>query len=597
VRGGSPTENAFYIDNIEVPNINHFPTQGASGGPIGMINVDLIQDVSFRAGGFGSLYGDRLSSILELNFREGNRNEFDGQLNLDFIGFGGVVEGPLFDAKGSYLFSIRRSYLDVLIKSKVFDVGTGVVPRYGDFQGKVVFDISKAHSLELLSLVGDDHNSPDRSTAQEYDMTHFGNQDVIQATVGVNWRAIWSGNMYSKTSLSCSALKFDEDFYETNIGAMFVKNHSNETSWKLRNVNHIKISSIHSLEFGLDAAYLDNRYNNIFGAYTNAIGNPTPEFVFDKNVAAAKIGLFASYSIKPIERLTTTIGLRGDYFSLNKHSILSPRIAFSYHIDELTTVNASGGIYYQELPLVLLAQNSLWNALETPRAVQYIFGIDRLLTGDTKLTLEVYQKDYESFPIDISNPALFLIDEQQYRFGYFEQHSTLADVGKAESYGVEVTVQKKLAQDFYGLASISYFRTRYRGSDNIWRDRIYDNRMIVSIEGGYKPNSEWEFSARWIYAGGTPYTPFDIQKSQAANRGVLDENCINQVRYPDYHSLNMRFDKRFHFAESNLVFYLSIWNAYNRKNIAYYFWEGEKNDVGTVHQWSILPVIGLEYEF
>jgi hypothetical protein len=263
----------------------------------------------------------------------------------------------------------------------------------------------------------------------------------------------------------------------------------------------------------------------------------------------------------------------------------------------MTTINAVSGIYYQELPLVLLAQNTKWNTLNTPRAIQHILGIDRLLTEDIKLTFEVYQKEYDNFPIDITNPSLFLIDEQQYRFGYFESHSMLIDIGKAKSRGVEVTVQKKLAQDFYGLASMSYFRARYCGGDNIWRDRMYDNRFIVSVEGGYKPNDEWEFSARWIFARGTPYTPFNIQRSQATNRGVLDENRVNQARYPDYHSLNIRFDKRFHFSESNLVFYLSVWNVYDHKNVAYFFWEGEKNDIGTVHQWSILPVLGLEYEF
>ena len=597
VRGGSPFENAFYIDNIEVPNINHFPTQGASGGPIGMINVDLIRDVSFRAGGFGASFGDRLSSIMELSLREGNRMEFDGQVNLDFIGLGGVVEGPCLDGNGSYLLSIRRSYLDLIVKSKFFDLGTGVVPNYGDFQGKLIFDISPSHIIEVLGIVGNDHNSPDRTTAQEYDMTHFGNQDVIQTTVGANWRALWSDKMYSKTSLSCSSMKFDEDFFETNSGNLFVNNHSTEIAWKLRNVNHIKVSAIHSIDFGMDASYLTNRFNNVFGAYTDALGNYLPAYVYKKIIYASKLGLHISYSFKPIEKLTAIFGLRGDYYSTNEHSSLSPRLTLSYIINELTSVHASVGIYKQELPLVLLAQNYLWKTLSPPSALHYIIGMDHLLSEDTKLTVEAYQKDYSNFPVDPTNPSLFLIDEQQYRFGYFEQHTSLINSGKAKSSGVEVTVQKKLAFDFYGLASMSYFRSNYCGGDGIWRDRIYDNRIIFSAEGGYKPNNEWEFSARWIYAGGTPYTPFDIQKSQVANQGVLDNNRINQARYPDYHSLNIRCDRRFHFAASNLVAYISIWNVYNRKNVAYYFWEGEKNQVGMVQQWSILPVFGLEYEF
>ncbi|MEJ2635947.1 MAG: carboxypeptidase-like regulatory domain-containing protein [Calditrichia bacterium] len=213
VRGGSPVENAFFIDNIEIPNINHFPMQGASGGPIGLVNVDLIQDVSFHTGGFSSAYGDKLSSIMDITFREGNRQEFDGQLDLNFSGFGGVAEGPLPNEKGSFLLSARRSYLDFLVKS--IDIGTSVAPRYGDFQGKLVFNLSPGHKLTLLGIAGDDHNNPDRKTAEENDMIYYGNQDIYEYTGGFNWRALWNKSGYSNTSFACTGNKFNEDFYSS----------------------------------------------------------------------------------------------------------------------------------------------------------------------------------------------------------------------------------------------------------------------------------------------------------------------------------------------------------------------------------------------
>jgi len=188
VRGGNPIENTFYIDNIEIPNINHFPHQGASGGPIGLLNVDFIQDVTFYSGGFSSIYGDKLSSIMDITFREGNRSEFDGQLDLNFSGFGGVAEGPLFKNKGSWLFSARRSYLDFVVD--VFDVGSAVAPTYGDIQGKLTYDINANNKLILLGVFADDHNAPDRETGEENYMTHNGNQYLYQSTIGLNWRAL-----------------------------------------------------------------------------------------------------------------------------------------------------------------------------------------------------------------------------------------------------------------------------------------------------------------------------------------------------------------------------------------------------------------------
>lgn len=199
--------------------------------------------------------------------------------------------------------------------------------------------------------------------------------------------------------------------------------------------------------------------------------------------------------------------------------------------------------------------------------------------------------------MDPNQPGIFLIDEAYNTQGFYFNTTDLIDNGMAQTQGAELTIQKKLAKDFYGLIGASYFHAKYKGADNIWRDRIYDNRFVFSAEGGYKPNYFWEFSLRWIYAGGRPYTPFNIEESQKLNRGVLDENRINSERYDPYHSLNLRVDKRFAFSGSNLVLYLSIWNVYDRKNVATIYWDQIENEPDVVYQWGMLPIFGIEYEF
>jgi hypothetical protein len=158
-------------------------------------------------------------------------------------------------------------------------------------------------------------------------------------------------------------------------------------------------------------------------------------------------------------------------------------------------------------------------------------------------------------------------------------------------------VQKKLAESVYGMASASYFRSQYEDYSGNHKDRIYDNRLTFNIEGGYKPNKKWEYSMRWIYAGGAPYTPLDEAASREANRGVYDSNMINSLRLPAYHSLNLRVDRRFFFDRSNIVLYLSVWNIYGRENVAGYTWNEITNKKETMTQWSTLPILGVEYEF
>lgn len=595
VRGGNPIENTFYIDNIEITNINHFPSQGFSGGPIGMINVDLIENVEFYTGGFSVAYGDRLSSIMNLSFREGNKNQFDGQLDLNFAGFGGVVEGPISAEKASYLFSVRRSYLDFLIDK--INVGSTIAPTFGDFQGKLVYDAGLKHKLTFLGFVADDHMTSDQENAIANQMVYYADQDIFQNTAGINWRALWNKSGYSNTSLSYSSVIYDEDIFETGTAEQIKQNRSLEQSIHLRSIAHLRVNSRNSLEFGFEWKYRTGTYDNWYAAYTDAFGNLVPPLIIDRKIQLNQVGIFLNYTVKPLNRFTGTLGVRTDYASHNKQNDVSPRISLSYQITDLTSLNASTGLFYQNLPLILLVSNEKNKELKNPRAVHYIIGIKHMLTASANLTVEFYRKNYTDFPVDPQQSRLFLLDEILFNDSFFFNTNNLNATGQAYSQGVEFMVQKKLAKDIYGLISASYFQTRYQDDDDIWYCRIYDNRFLFSMDGGYKPNEKWEFSFRWIFAGGRPFTPFDMKTSHDLNRAVFDENRINEDRYPEYHNLNIRVDRRFYFNRTNLVFYLSVWNVYNRKNVATNYWNQVENRPDVIYQWSSLPIFGIEYEF
>jgi len=595
VRGGSPIENTFYIDNIEIPNINHFPSQGASGGAIGMLNVDFIQDVDFFTGGFSAIYGNKLSSIMDLSFREGNNERVEGQLDLNFAGFGGIIEGPLFSENANFMISARRSYIDFLIK--MIDVGSSVAPTYGDIVGKIVYDIDKNNKLMLLGVFGDDHMSSNQQNAIDNKMVFYGDQDIYQSTVGLNWRSLWSKKGYSNTSFSFNSMNFIEDFYETGTSELLTINRSNDMFYQVRNINYYQFNKMHSIKFGVEVKHIIAEYDNWYSEYTDAIGNPVESFTIDETVSGNIISAFGSYIFKPGARLALTFGGRSDYFSYANEFKFSPRFSFSYSFSDKTKLNGSTGLFYQSLPSKLLVSNERNKNLNIPVATHFILGVEQLLTESTQLTFELYQKNYSNFPMDPNQPGIFLIDEAYNTQGFYFNTTDLIDNGLAQTQGAELMIQKKLAKDFYGLIGASYFHAKYKGADNIWRDRIYDNRFVFSAEGGYKPNYFWEFSLRWIYAGGRPYTPFNIEESQKLNRGVLDENRINSERYDPYHSLNLRVDKRFAFSGSNLVLYLSIWNVYDRKNVATIYWDQIENEPDVVYQWGMLPIFGIEYEF
>ena len=275
---------------------------------------------------------------------------------------------------------------------------------------------------------------------------------------------------------------------------------------------------------------------------------------------------------------------------------MSPRATLSYQLDPKTTLTLSAGLFHQEIPNNVLVQDDAFKSLKTPKAIHYIAGINHMLWETTRLSVEVYYKDYYDFPMNPEEPTMFLFDQVQ-EYGIFWSNSALEDNGRASAKGIEIILQKKLAEEFYGLISASLSNTKYKDYFGNWHDRIYDNKFNFNLEGGYIPGNDWEFKIRWIYAGGAPYTPFDYEASKAAGVGIWDISRTNSERLPDYHSMNIRIDKRFYFASSNLLIYLSVWNVYNRQNIASYFWNEVKNEIDSETQWSTMPVMGVEYEF
>lgn len=276
--------------------------------------------------------------------------------------------------------------------------------------------------------------------------------------------------------------------------------------------------------------------------------------------------------------------------------IYAPKIGIAYSLTDYTIVTANAGIYYQGIPLLMAAQNPTLIKPQDMRSLHYVLGLQHILSSDTRLLLEVYGKEYSGFPVDPNEPGLFAVDEPYDRIGFYTYHPTLTMSGKARSYGAEISLQKKLSDNFYGVTGFSWFRSEYAGFDGVWRNRVFDNQIIFSIEGGYTLGKEWELSMRWIYAGGRPYTPFDIERSIQTGIGILDENRINLSRFPAYHSLNIRADKRFFFENSTLIVYLSIWNVYNRNNAQAIIWNQFDKRPETVSQFGLLPIFGVEWE-
>ncbi len=577
VRGGSPTENGYYIDNIPVPNINHFPQEGASGGGISMLNIGFVEDVQVLTGGFGAEYGNRLSSIVDIKYREGNRAGFNGQIDLNMTGAGGELEGPLPKHKGSWMISAKRSYLDLLTQV----VGADLDTRYHDVQGKVVYDLSPRHRLTLLDIFGRSGN--DRSQDQAVAIGDSEGYDrFTQNTIGLDWRALWGERGYSNTSLSYAFIKGRGQWHQPFSPEEPWRSDYRDAAFSLRNVNRLQLSATRRLEFGAEASLRQGRALN---AVTDQ----------DVRLTSWDAALFASLALS--QKLTGSLGLRSDRDPYGHRLHFAPRASISYTPAGRLTLSAAYGLYRQNLPFALVRQSPANERLSELAATHYVAGIAYRLAADTRVTLEVYDKEYRHFPLAPNVPSRFVIDDVTGRDRNFWTYDSLVDTGMAYSRGVELMLQRKMSKHLYGVISGSLFRSRYRDYKGVWRNRTHDNRYVANVIGGYRPDKYWEITARWVFAGGAATTPYQVWTWPGGGTANLDWNNWNGDHLPNYSNLGLRLDRRVYFHKTSLAWYFAVWNVYNRKNVRYYYWNWKDSRLDASYQWARFPFLGMEFAF
>jgi hypothetical protein len=589
VRGGAPSENLFVVDNIEIPNINHFGTQGASGGPLSFINLDFVSETAFSSGGFGVRFGDKLSSVLTINLQEGRTDRLGGKATISASQFGLNTEGPL-DRNGSFLFSARRSYLDFIFKA----AGFGFVPEYWDFLGKASYRLGTHDRITVLGIAAlDNVRLFNETPEQRFDNSRILSSDQTQAVGGVSWRRLLDHGFFTLT-LGQVYVEYNFQQSDTLLRPLF-RNSSYESETSLRGDLVLQLSKTTELSAGLQARTLLFRADMLLPAFQTSFGQLlSVDALYD--TTAVKAGAYAQISQR-FERLRATLGVRFDYFNLIEQEVVAaPRLSLSYALSDITNLNASVGRYHQAPSTIWLTAQPANRSLRYVGVDQYVLGVDHLLRSDIKASLEAYYKRYTDYPASIDRPYLVLAntgagfggaDEGFASFGV----DRLTSAGAGRAHGVELFLQKKSSDiPHYGILSISYNRSEFRGLDGVYRPSSYDQRWIVNLGGGYLFSEKWEISTKFRVASGRPYTPFNPDGTQSA---VL----YNSKRIVANHSLDVRIDRRWMFRTWALITYLDIQNIYNRKPVdvpRYNSRTGQLDQSGNI---GILPSIGVSAEF
>lgn len=590
VRGGAPSENLYVVDGFVFPTINHFGNQGATGGPLSFVNLDFVDDVSFSTGGFSALYGDKLSSVLKIDLREGRTDRLGGKATISASQFGLNLEGPTGE-QSNFIFSIRRSYLDFIFNA----AGFNFVPEYYDMLGKYNFNLDNSNRFSFLFVGALDRVKFNNNDAEDiFDNARILGSDQNQYVTGISYDHLFGDGIFT-FSASRSYINFESFQNDTLLNPIF-RNNSKEAEHELKGELIYKISSTAELIVGSSAKFINFEADVLFPKnFVTSFGDTLPQNNLVTNENFTKLGGFLQYSNMFFNHLRFNLGGRIDYFDAIENQVyLSPRFSTAYNFNELTSLNFSTGIYYQFPSYIwLLAGNRNLDAI---RVNQYVLGLSHRLTENIRVKVEGFYKDYDDYPTSTLRPYLVLSNTGA---GYggsennFESFGLepLVSEGYGRARGVEFSVQKRsTGKGFYGLLSATYANSDFTSLDGIERPSTFEQEWIFNISGGYIFNNEWEVSFKFRYASGRPSTPYNPDGTQNLSEYLTDE-------LPPIHALDLRVDKRWDLGGLYLITYIDVQNVYNRSNIQNIRWDYKEMKVDDESSIGILPSIGISLEF
>lgn len=577
VRGGSPSENRFYLDGIEIPNINHFSTQGASSGPVGILNADLIREVNFYTGAFPTDKGNALSSVLDFKLRDGDmeRNSLKATLGASEVS---LASNGHLGKKTSYLFSVRQSYLQFL-----FDMlGLPFLPTFTDAQFKLKTRFDARNELTVLGLGGIDKmklNTKADDEDNEYILSYLPKIQQETFTLGAVYRH-YAGAHVQSVVASHSYLNNRNTKYQQNDESdpdhLMLRLRSTEQNTQLRLENS---SSFRNWKVTVGTSLDYSQYSNT--TFQKVYTDRAQTFDYHTYLGIMRWGLFGTINYTSIdERFTASLGLRADannYSAAMKNlsDQLSPRLSLSYQLTEHWSLSGNAGLYYQLPPYTALGfknNNGLYANKYALRYMQVSQGSVGLnwRKGDTfEVSVEGFYKDYDKIPLSVADGIPLTCKGNDY--GVIG-NELLTSTAQGRSYGAELLLKWLIAKKLNLASSFTLFKSEYRTdkeSEHI--ASAWDNRFIFNLRGTYNLPRHWSVGMKVSCIGGAPYTPYDADKSSlvtawnAQGKPYYDYTRYNEERLPAFTQVDIRIDKTFYLKRCMLGFYIDLQNIAGSK--------------------------------
>jgi hypothetical protein len=583
VRGGGPSENRFLLDGIEIPNLNHFATQGASGGPVGIINTDFLREVDFYSGAFPASRGNSLSSVIDMKLIDGNPDRMVYRATLGASEMALSANGPVSE-KTNVLISVRQSYLQFLFSA----IGLPFLPTFTDYTVKVKTKFNVKNELTIISIGALDNfklntGLKNPTEEQQYILDYLPVNNQWNYAIGANYRH-YRDNSYSTWVISRNML-FNEAYKYLNNDENIAENKTIDySSYEIENkirYEEVTRKNGYKLTYGAGAEYAKYENSTFQKVFIPAGEDTITEINYSSNLDMFKWNLFgqASKSIFD-ERLLLSLGIRSDANNYSKEMSnlfrqISPRFSASYSLTPKLAINFNTGRYFQ-LPAYTtlgyrLPDGELLNKTNGLRYIQadhIVAGIDYRRNDQSKITLEGFFKYYNYYPFSLRDSVS--LASKGADFGVAGDEGVIP-VSEGKAWGAELYFREKLTRNIDATVSYTWVRSSFEDKHGEFIPSAWDNRNILNVSALASLKRNWEIGVKWRFVGGAPYTPYDVDRSSlieawdAKGRGYLNYDSYNSERLQVFQQLDLRVDKEYYFRKWSLNLYLDIQNLYNFK--------------------------------
>lgn len=613
IRGNSPAGVLWRMDGIDIPNPNHYSTLGSTGGPVTILNTNTLKNSDFITSAFPAQYGNALAGVFDLRMRNGNDSKYEFLGQMGFNGFEFGAEGPLSkETKSSFLVDYRYSLIAVVQKAGL-DVGTGAAtPYYQDLNFKINMPTKKAGTFSLFGLGGESHIQFSAIDKDNLYSTNDGslrdrNFKSMTGVTGLSHTYFFNKNTSGKLVLAVSGLysKYEETFYNNpkpENTAFYKKNV--QLKYSVGYTINSKINKQNQVTAGVVADIIRLKLMNEY----IPDGDSVLRTLFDTKRNVTLLRGFVNYSHRFTGKLSTNLGVYSQLFTLNNSYAAEPRFNIKYQFKPDQSVSFGAGMHSQTQPLEVYFYESAISGGQTVltnkelgfvKSVHTVIGYDVNFSKHMRLKAEVYGQYIYDAAVEMNATSFSMLNSGA--DFYFPDKKDLVNNGKGKNYGVELTLERFLNKGFYFLITSSVFQSKYRGSDNVWRNTAFNSNFALNFLAGKEiqlnKKSSVGVDTRFTWAGGQRYTPFDVTASEAAGYVVFRENEAYSLQHPDYMRLDLKFSYTRNGRKTTQKWYIDLQNLTNQDNIYIRTLNPKDGSTGVINQIGFFPNINYQVTF